>query len=170
MLAILYLDGNPFSRKEINAIKPILNKLLHEWIFVGSYRRNKNICNDCDVICKNYLPANNFCKKQKLFAESKNIKVVKLGEHKARLLIYCKLTKRYIPTDIALVDNLSWPAALMHYTGSKEFNIAIRKIAIAQKYKLNEYGLWKNNKRVNISSEEDIFAKLHLPYKSPQER
>jgi len=49
--------------------------------------------------------------------------------------------------DLRLVSLGSFGSALQYFTGSKEHNIALRKIAIKQGLKLNEYGLFKMRKR-----------------------
>ena len=55
-------------------------------------------------------------------------------------------------------------------TGSKLFNINLRKKAKLLGYKLNEYGLYKNNNKIKINSEKDIFEKLGLNYIKPKNR
>lgn len=154
MLAIKYLDGNNYSRSEIKALEPILAELFPNFTFAGSYRREKQILNDADILVLNYFP--------NTIKQTNSIKVVKFGAHKARLLI--KPQNRFIPVDVAFIDKESWPAALLHYTGSKEFNIHMRKLAQKLGYKLNEYGLFKNGIKAAISSEKDIFAALNLEY------
>jgi DNA polymerase (family 10) len=37
-------------------------------------------------------------------------------------------------------------------------------------YKVNEYGIYKNNKNILVESEEEIFALLGMKYLEPQER
>ena len=37
-------------------------------------------------------------------------------------------------------------------------------------YKLNEYGLYKNDDKIEIKSEKDIFKKLEMHYLKPKDR
>ena len=45
--------------------------------------------------------------------------------------------------DLRVIPPESYGAALQYFTGSKDHNIALRKIAIDQGYKLSEYGLFQ---------------------------
>jgi DNA polymerase (family 10) len=62
-------------------------------------------------------------------------------------------------------------AALLHYTGSKNWNIMCRSRAIGMGWKLNEYGLWNaSGGCVASSTEERILECLGLPWREPWER
>jgi len=50
--------------------------------------------------------------------------------------------------DLRVVPGESWGAALNYFTGSKDHNVALRRIAIEKKLKLNEYGIFRNEKWV----------------------
>ncbi|MHC4625126.1 MAG: PHP domain-containing protein, partial [Planctomycetota bacterium] len=58
-------------------------------------------------------------------------------------------------------------AAAQYFTGSKQHNVRLREIAVKQKLKLNEYGLFKGEKMVAGHVEEDIYKKLGLDYVEP---
>ena len=60
--------------------------------------------------------------------------------------------------------------AILYFTGSKEFNLMLRSKAKKMGYKVNEYGIYKNNKNILVESEEEIFALLGIKYLEPQER
>jgi DNA polymerase IV (family X) len=45
-------------------------------------------------------------------------------------------------------------AALLYFTGSMEFNVELRKLARSKSMKLNEYGLYKNGKRIASKTEK----------------
>lgn len=78
--------------------------------------------------------------------------------------------------DIKLLPTESFPAALLHFTGSGSFNIQTREYAKERGFLLNEYGLYRLDEEgrkgepVPAKAEEDIFAALGLPYKTPAER
>jgi DNA polymerase (family 10) len=46
-----------------------------------------------------------------------------------------------LPCDLRVVEDAHFPATLLHFTGSKEANIALRQRAQARGLKLSEYGL-----------------------------
>ena len=64
----------------------------------------------------------------------------------------------------------SYGAALLYFTGSKGYNIELRKRAIARGLKLNEYGLFKGERRIAGATEESIYAALDLPWVAPERR
>jgi DNA polymerase/3'-5' exonuclease PolX len=72
--------------------------------------------------------------------------------------------------DIRLIPYESIYPALVYFTGSYELNRIMRKQAKELGYKLNEYGLYKNDKFIYITSERELFKKLRMKYLKPMER
>ena len=72
--------------------------------------------------------------------------------------------------DVRVVPTKSYGAALQYFTGSKEHNIVLRKIAIDKGLKLNEYGLFKGAKMIAGKTEEDIYRGLGLALMPPEIR
>lgn len=72
--------------------------------------------------------------------------------------------------DIHYTPKQEWGAALLHFTGSGQFNAALRKHAIERGYKLSEKGLFKGGVRVPAYTEEDIFSELGVQYIVPEDR
>jgi len=93
------------------------------------------------------------------------IKVVGKGETKSSIR-----TKKGLSMDLRLVSEGSFGAALQYFTGSKDHNIALRRIAIKQGYKLNEYGLFKNERKIKGETEEEIYEKLGMDWIPPEMR
>ncbi|MFA5431286.1 MAG: DNA polymerase/3'-5' exonuclease PolX [Candidatus Paceibacterota bacterium] len=93
------------------------------------------------------------------------IKVVGKGETKSSIR-----TRQGLSMDLRLVSEGSFGAALQYFTGSKEHNIALRRIAMKQGYKLNEYGLFKNERKIKGETEEEIYEKLGLDWIPPEMR
>ena len=75
-------------------------------------------------------------------------------------------------SDIRVFPAKSWGSGLFYFTGSKNFNIQMRKIAIKKGYKLNEYGLFdkKSEKMIAGKTEEEICKKLGVKWVRPEER
>jgi len=59
---------------------------------------------------------------------------------------------------------------LQYFTGSKEHNIAIRRLAIERGLKLNEYGVFRGKKMIAGKSEKDIYKILNIPFMEPELR
>jgi len=68
------------------------------------------------------------------------------------------------------VKEEEWGAALLYFTGSKNFNIRMRNAAIAKGWKLNEYGLWDGDKLIAGKTEEEIFEALGWEFVEPTAR
>jgi DNA polymerase (family 10) len=77
-----------------------------------------------------------------------------------------------IQADLRIVPEKSFGAALQYFTGSKDYNIKLREIAIKKGYKLNEYGLFerKTGKMVAGETEKEIFKILGVKYIEPEKR
>ncbi|MFJ1654029.1 DNA polymerase/3'-5' exonuclease PolX [Streptomyces sp. NPDC088337] len=74
-----------------------------------------------------------------------------------------------VQVDLRVVRPDSWGAALQYFTGSKGHNIRTRTIAVHLGLKLSEYGLFdaESGERVASRSEEDVYARLGLPWIPP---
>lgn len=145
----------------------------------GSYRRQKLISNDIDVLVTtpNILIEN-------LAEEEKIIKKIVQKLHQVNFLIddittdstnkymgFCKYDKLPVRRiDIRFISFLSWYPALLYFTGSKELNLMMRNKAKKLGYKLNEYGLFKGSKNMFVESEEEIFNLLGMEYLEPHQR
>ncbi len=72
--------------------------------------------------------------------------------------------------DLRVVPIESFGAALQYFTGNKDHNIALRKIAQDKKLKLSEYGLFKGDRSVAGREEIEIYEKLGLKWIPPELR
>lgn len=74
--------------------------------------------------------------------------------------------------DLRVVDEESFGAALVYFTGSKSHNIELRQRAMARGWTLNEYALSVVDDDTTIASrtEEDVYAALDLPWITPEVR
>ena len=76
--------------------------------------------------------------------------------------------------DLRVVPAVSWGAALLYFTGSKEHNVRLRGHALRQKLTLNEYGLYRvgDEKGAPVASrtEEEIYAALGMDWIAPELR
>jgi DNA polymerase (family 10) len=72
--------------------------------------------------------------------------------------------------DVRVVPAESFGAALLYFTGSKAHNVALRQRAIRKRWKLNEYGLWRGERRLAGRTEEEIYGRLGLAWIAPELR
>jgi DNA polymerase (family 10) len=72
--------------------------------------------------------------------------------------------------DLRIVPRRSYGAALHYFTGSKAHNIAVRRLGQLKGLKINEYGIFRGDKRVGGRSEAEVFATVGLPFIEPELR
>ncbi|MDI6602841.1 MAG: DNA polymerase/3'-5' exonuclease PolX [Patescibacteria group bacterium] len=72
--------------------------------------------------------------------------------------------------DIRVVPARSYGSALQYFTGSKEHNIATRKIAMDKGLKLSEYGLFRGPKMIVGKTEEEVYKTLGMQWVPPELR
>ena len=130
----------------------------------GSTRRMKETIGDIDILATSKCPF----KVIEFFTKMPNVAdVLAKGPTKSSIRL-----KEGVQVDLRVVNNNVLGAALLYFTGNKEHNIILRKIAIEKGLKLSEYGLFdkKTNKRVAGATEEDVYKKLGLAYIEPEIR
>lgn len=72
--------------------------------------------------------------------------------------------------DLRVVPDESFGAALHYFTGSKDHNVALRRLAIERGLKLNEYGVFAGERAIAGRTEADVYAALGLPFIPPELR
>jgi len=72
--------------------------------------------------------------------------------------------------DLRVVSDAQFPFALLHFTGSREHNVAMRERALRQGIRLTEDGLLRGEEPVPCSDEGEIFARLRLAFIPPELR
>jgi DNA polymerase (family 10) len=137
----------------------------------GSLRRGKETVGDLDLLV---TLADGHTSQKQVDALAKHIlqfpgidQTLAHGENKVSFTLQDGLQ-----VDVRLLEKENFGAALMYFTGSKEHNVALRGRANDLGYTLNEYSLstLKGEKRVAGRTEEEIYAKLKLPYIPPELR
>jgi len=128
----------------------------------GSIRRMKETIGDIDILAASKEPE----VVMKAFTALPLVKeVLATGETRASIL-----TKDSLQIDIRVVDPVSWGAALQYFTGSKAHNIRLREMAGKMNLKINEYGIFRENRRIGGEEEEEIYKILGLQYIPPELR
>ncbi len=139
------------SLKEIEKISP-----------AGSVRRMKETIGDVDflVISKNSEKVMDF-----FVSLPEIVKVWGKGSTKSSVRM-----KGGFDMDIRVVPKKSYGSALQYFTGSKEHNIATRKIAIDKGLKLNEYGVFRGPRMIAGKTEEEVYKTLGMEWVPPELR
>ncbi len=132
----------------------------------GSLRRMKETIRDIDILIDSPKPK----KVMDVFVSLPQVKSINAhGETKSSIM-----TKENIQVDLRVVEPKSFGAALLYFTGSKNFNVKLRQLAIKKEMKVNEYGIFavKDGKEKFLcgDTEENCFKKLGLPYVPPELR
>ncbi len=82
--------------------------------------------------------------------------------------------KNGIAADLRVVDKNSFGAALQYFTGSKDHNVNLRKIAMRRGLKLNEYGIFsakgERKKQIAGKDEKEVYEKLGMDWIAPEIR
>ena len=129
----------------------------------GSLRRKKETIGDIDILVVSSQPE----KIMNSFTGLENVKKILVkGRTKTSVII------NDIHTDLRVVPRESFGSALQYFTGSKEHNIKIRKIASDKGMKISEYGVFdrKTNKRLAGETEEEVYNALSMAYIEPELR
>jgi DNA polymerase (family 10) len=136
--------------------------LIVRWEVAGSFRRRAETIGDLDILIEagDRAAATKEILKYNLVA---NV----IGQGAERLSV--RLSSG-LQVDFRFVEADSFGAALMYFTGSKPHNIALRRRAQANKWKLNEYGLFKGDTLIAGKTEPAIFRKLDLAWIAPELR
>ena len=134
----------------------------------GSLRRGRETIGDVDILvtgknCEAVI--DRFTK----FPEVES--VLAHGDTKGSIQL-----KSGLQIDLRVVEEKSFGAALQYFTGSKEHSVALRSRAQKMGYTINEYGLFKVDRKgekeewVAGRTEEEIYERLKLQFIPPELR
>lgn len=157
--------ANEISTEFLNHIKNIPG--IKDAIVAGSIRRKKETIGDIDIVLTSAKKDH-----RSIIDEISRLAFVDKVLVKGSTKLSLKLIKDNLQCDIRIVNENQLGAALLYFTGSKEYNIMLRSIARKKGMKINEYGVFdiKSNERLAGETEEEIFKLLHLDYVIPEKR
>lgn len=186
MIGLKYVDdlNTRIPRKEMETHEKLLEKMVKsvdkrlQMTIVGSYRRELADSGDIDVLIT--MPNDTKKEAAKLFKKiielaiekeyiietlasgaKKFMGIVRLNDSKARRI------------DLLLTPESEYGFAVLYFTGSDKFNVALRKHALTQGLSLSEHGFKTSdeNKKIPIlKTEEEILNYLGVKYIKPKER
>ncbi len=128
----------------------------------GSYRRRQETVGDLDVlvISEDAEPT------MEAFVNYEDVEsIVSQGETRSTVIL-----RSGLQVDVRVVPEESYGAALLYFTGSKAHNVALRRRAMDEELKVNEYGVFRDDERIAGVSEEEIYDLLDLPVIPPELR
>jgi DNA polymerase (family 10) len=128
----------------------------------GSYRRKKETVGDLDFL----VVASDVAAVMDRLAEYPQLSAV-LARGDTKMSV--RLTSR-LQVDLRVVPAESFGAALQYFTGSQAHNVVLRGMAKQRGLKINEYGVFRGEKRLAGDTEEEVYAALDLPCFPPELR
>jgi DNA polymerase (family 10) len=150
----------PVAKRIVETLRQKTGSKKIEW--AGSLRRMKENIGDIDILATGP-------NKEKIvlaFTELPEVKgVLASGETKASVIV-----EGGTQIDLRVVEEDSYGAALQYFTGSKGHNIHLRGIAKAKGIKINEYGVFKGDKKMGGEEERDVYHSLGMDWIEPELR
>lgn len=159
------------ERKILGFILPLAERMERELrevpgvrhaVVCGSVRRRQETIGDLDFVVTTSHP-------EKVMEKFASFPEVAQVLERGKTMTTVRLANG-MHADVRAVPDESFGAAIQYFTGDKEHNIVVRKMAIKKGLTLNEYGLWRGKTLLASRTEEDVYEKLGLPYMDPEIR
>lgn len=182
-------EMDAWNEKLIEIFKETMTELgtTGELILAGSYRRKTPDSGDIDALIttdvKNSRVMNTFY--NNLVKRGVIEKTNTLAKGPTKIMAVARIDEYYRHLDIFYHPRETFPFAILFTTGSKEFNVKMRKFALDKRYSLNEQNLTKKSptgtkvtqteyltiiEKEFPETERDIFDFLGYPYIPPEMR
>lgn len=148
-------------------VAPFIKRLAKRFHIAGSYRRGKTAIGDLDFITTEC----DLGKLMGLLTEKMGAKAApRAGQSVLTMLI--PFNKKLIQVEFVNVKDNAYGAALLHSTGSGDFNMGLRSWVKAKGLLLSQHGLFDatSKKWLAGATEEDIFRYVGLDPIPPQKR
>ncbi|MFD1850106.1 DNA polymerase/3'-5' exonuclease PolX [Oceanobacillus bengalensis] len=175
ILQALEEAGKRPERLPISSVIPVAEKIedyirkmngVVNYSQAGSLRRMRESIKDIDFIIATNQPA---AVREQLL-EIPNIKdVIAKGDTKVSITLAGEYD---INVDFRLVSEEEFVTTLHHFTGSKDHNVAMRKLAKSRGEKISEYGveIEETNEILTFTSEQEFFSHFGLNFIPPEAR
>jgi DNA polymerase (family 10) len=152
------------AEEYVHSLGQLLDQIdaVNQWEVAGSFRRGKETVGDLDVLVQ---AGDREAAAHAVLTHESIEDVVSRGQEKITVHM-----KGGLQLDVRFFEPESFGAALAYFTGSKAHNIALRKHAAARDWKLNEYGLFKDDQRLAGKTEASVYHRLNLPWIPPELR
>ncbi len=130
--------------------------------FAGSLRRMKETIGDIDILTSTKDGGKVIDEFVKLPFVTE---VLASGDTKGSVII-----ENGTQVDLRVVDKDSYGAALLYFTGSKAHNVKLRTMAVKRGLSINEYGIYRGEKKLAGRTEKELYEFLGLPLFPPEIR
>ncbi|MFO7956082.1 MAG: DNA polymerase/3'-5' exonuclease PolX [Candidatus Brocadiia bacterium] len=135
---------------------------LKRWQVAGSFRRCRETVGDLDILVQ---ASDREEATEQILDQDSIAEVMSRGKERVTVRLDSGLQ-----IDFRFFEPESFGSALLYFTGSKAHNIAVRKLAVERDWKLNEYGLFKDDNRLAGKTEESVYHRLNLEWVPPEMR
>ena len=150
----------PVAKRIVETLRQKTGSHKIEW--AGSLRRMKENIGDIDILATGA----DYEKIVYAFTHLPEVReVLASGETKASVIV-----EGGTQIDLRVVEEDSYGAALQYFTGSKGHNIRLRGIAKAKGIKINEYGVFKGEKKIGGKEEKEVYRSLGMDWIEPELR
>lgn len=131
----------------------------------GSLRRMRETVGDIDILATGKDGA----KIIDYFTQFPGVtRTLAAGKTKSSVMISAEKGERQV--DLRIVDESEYGSALQYFTGSKAHNIKLRSLAKEMGLKISEYGVFRGEKKIAGTKEEEIYRTLNLAFIPPELR
>jgi len=169
-IAVLGETGKRRSREEMlplaETFLSYINRIpgVQSSSIAGSIRRRKPVVKDIDIIVVTQDPV---IVGKAVAGYNQIEKILAHGNTKISARI-----KPGVQVDVRLIEQTSFACTLAYFTGSKDFNVVLRQLALDKGYSLNEYILrpLDGSPPPSIFTEQELHSLLGLSYIEPQNR
>jgi len=150
----------PYAEEIVARLRGL--RSVHEISVAGSLRRMKDTIGDIDILATSSDPE----QAMRAFVRMPEVtQVLSHGTTRSSVIL-----RAGIQADLRVVEPAAFGAALQYFTGSKEHNIKLRERAVRMGLKINEYGVFRGERRIAGSTEEEVYAAVKLPWIPPELR
>lgn len=150
-------DAEPFAEALVERLEALDG--VKQVTVAGSYRRRRESVGDLDIL----VTARRGADVPKRFVAFDEVaKVVSRGDTRSTVVL-----DNGLQVDLRVVPAVSYGAAMVYFTGSKAHNIELRKIAVRDDLKINEYGVFRGDERVAGRTEKQVYESVGLPWIEP---
>lgn len=128
----------------------------------GSLRRMRETIGDIDILAASSDPGRVI----ESFTSLPHVKrVLAAGTTKGSVIV-----EGNQQIDLRVVEAASFGAALQYFTGSKAHNVKLRDLAKGIGLKINEYGVFRGDKKLGGREESDVYEAIGLSWIPPELR
>jgi len=166
---VRYKIARRITKQQMQQLNRALSNIHPRLILVGSGRRGVAVSRDIDFLTTGDL--SDVVDKIEDNTKIDLIGVLNCGEMRCSIIV--KMGTKMFKVDLFKTTRQNMPFALLHLTGSRDFNIRTRAQAKRLGYKLSQYGLFsiETGRRVpNLTTERDILKKIKVTYIGPADR